>query len=168
MEEIRLFSLIIPAFKQEKTIVKDIKKIQKVLSAFTFKNEIILVIDGLIDKTYEKAISVFSSKDSNVRIYSYKKNKGKGYAVRYGVLKAKGDVVGFIDAGMDIEASCIPILIDYMQLSNADIVIGSKLHQDSKIQYPILRRMLSWGYRTTTHLMFGFDIKDTQVGLKIF
>jgi len=55
-----------------------------------------------------------------------------------------------------------------MEWNNADIVVGSKLHPESKVNYPIQRKILSWGYRTLTHTLFGFNVKDTQVGFKIF
>ena len=78
-----------------------------------------------------------------------KKNWGKGYAVKYGMLKAKGDIVGFIDAGMDITLSSISILIDFMKLHQADIVVGSKLHPDSIVKYPIRRKI------RTSYLIFS-------------
>lgn len=85
------------------------------------------------------------------------------------MLKAKGDVIGFIDAGMDISPAGISILLDSMLWQDADIIVGSKLHPESKrINYPIFRKILSWGYRTLTHTLFDFNIKDTQVGLKFF
>src|SRR5258708_28877698 len=69
---------------------------------------------------------------------------------------------------MDLDPTEISIMLDIMDWNNADIVIGSKLHPDSKVNYPIGRKILSWGYRTLTHILFGFKVRDTQVGLKIF
>ncbi len=169
MLEIKLFSLVLPAFRQEHTIVENIRRLEKVLSGFPFDNEIIVVVDGTSDSTLSK-VERYKHRGNNnkIKLYGYEVNQGKGFAAKYGILRAKGDVVGFIDAGMDINPSGISILIDYMKLNNADVVIGSKLHPDSKVRYPFARRVLSWGYRTLTHLLFGFKIRDTQVGLKIF
>jgi len=86
----------------------------------------------------------------------------------YGVEKAAGDIIGFIDAGMDIDPSEISIMLDIFDWNKADIVVGSKLHPDSKVNYPFARKILSWGYRTITHLLFGFSIRDTQVGFKLY
>jgi len=162
---IKLLSLIVPAYKQEKTITKDLERLSKVLSTLPYKYEIILVVDGFLDKTYENAKSV---KNKKIRIYGYKKNKGKGFAIKYGILKAKGDIIGFIDAGMDLDPVEIPMMINIMDWNQADIVIGSKLHPDSKVRYPFSRKILSWGYRTVTRNLFGFNVRDTQVGLKFF
>lgn len=165
MQNINLLSLIIPVYKQEKTIVENVEHLEGVLSKFPLLYEIIVVVDGFRDKTYENARKIRSKR---VSILGYEKNQGKGHAVKYGMLKAKGDVIGFIDAGMDIDPYGISILLDFMKLHNADIMVGSKLHPDSVVSYPVKRRILSWGYRSLTHLLFGFDVRDTQVGLKLF
>lgn len=158
-------SLIIPAFKQEKIIADNIRNLDKALFILPYKYEIIVVVDGFLDKTFEKAKSVRSK---NIKVLGYEKNRGKGYAVKYGMLKAKGDIVGFIDAGMDINPATIPLLLDLMKFHDADIIVGSKLHPESKVNYPFTRLILSWGYRTLTKFLFGFAVRDTQVGLKFF
>jgi len=165
MKDIKLLSLIVPAYRQEKTITEDIKNLDKALSGLPFKHEIIVVVDGDRDSTFSNAKKV---KSENVVVIGYSKNIGKGFAIKHGVEKAKGDIIGFIDAGMDLDPTEISIMLDIMDWNNADIVVGSKLHPESKINYPFWRKILSWGYRTLAHLMFGFSVKDTQVGLKLF
>lgn len=154
-----------PAYKQEKTIVRDIKRISSTLDTLGLKYEILVVVDGLLDNTYKKALTLKSSK---VKVIGYQKNHGKGHAIRYGMLRAKGDVIGFIDAGMDIHPTGMNMLLNHMVWYNADIIVGSKLHPASKVNYPLYRTVLSWGYRSLTRVLFGFKIKDTQVGLKLF
>lgn len=161
---IKNLSLIIPAYKQEKTIVKDIEDIERVLKKLSYNYEIIVVVDGC-SKTYDSALKI---KKSKVKVFGYNKNYGKGYAVKYGVSKAKGDVIGFIDGGKDINPISIISLLNIMTRNNADIVVGSKLHLKSKINYPLFRKILSWGYRNMSYFLFGFSIRDTQVGLKFF
>lgn len=167
MQGIKLLSLIVPAFKQEKTIVKDIENLSSVLSSLFINYEIIVVVDGFFDKTYAR-IKKQESRSKNLSVLGYEKNIGKGFAIKYGVEKARGDVIGFIDAGMDLDPSEISIMLNMMDWNKADIIIGSKLHPESKVNYPPVRKILSWGYRTLTHLLFGFNVKDTQVGLKFF
>lgn len=160
-----LLSLIIPAFKQEKTIQKDIKRIVKVLDTIANKYEIIVVVDGFLDKTAQKAKSLGLRK---VKIVGYKHNKGKGYAVRFGMANAKGDFIAFLDAGMDLNPQGLSQMISCMEKEKMDIVIGSKLHPESKVTYPWQRKILSWGYRSMVKTMFGLSVSDTQVGFKIF
>lgn len=145
--------------------MKNIKSLLRALSSLPYKYEIIVVVDGLLDRTYERAKTI---ENNDVKVLGYERNHGKGYAVKYGILKAKGDIVGFIDAGMDINPAGIALFIDLMDFQNADIIIGSKLHPQSQVNYPSLRKILSWGYRFLTHILFGFDVRDTQVGLKFF
>ncbi len=165
MRSFKYLSLIVPAYKQEKTIIKDLLNLDKILSSFDFEYEILVIVDGFDDNTYKEAKTV---KRGSIRVFGYEKNKGKGFAIKYGVEKAKGDVIGFIDAGMDIDPSEISMMIDIMEWNKADIVVGSKLHPDSKVNYPMLRKILSWGYRVLTHLLFGFSVRDTQVGFKLY
>lgn len=158
-------SVIIPAFRQEKTIVKDVRNIENVLKELNYEYEVIVVIDGRVDKTYEKIRKLESDK---VKIYHYEKNQGKGYAVRYGFLKATGDIIGFIDAGLDIDPTGLSMLLNHMIWYDADIIVGSKMHPVSQVNYPFYRKVISWGYRTFTRLLFGFKVRDTQVGIKFF
>jgi glycosyltransferase involved in cell wall biosynthesis len=161
----RLLSVVIPAYKQERTIYRNVLSIEKALQAITPRYELIVVVDGLNDKTFERVQKI---KSKRLKVLGYKKNQGKGHAVRLGMMKAKGDVIGFIDAGMDINPTGFSMLLSHMAWYNADIIVGSKLHPVSKVRYPSTRKILSWGYRFLTRILFGFKIRDTQVGIKFF
>jgi len=104
-----LVSLIIPAYKQEKTIVEDLMQIKGALDQLRYDYEMIVIIDGKVDKTFEKAKKFESSK---VRIFGYDTNHGKGYAIRYGMERAKGKIIGFIDSGMDLDPNGLSILLE--------------------------------------------------------
>ncbi len=163
--KLRKISLIIPAYKQEKTIVSNVKKLTHVMKELKYSFEIIVVVDGRLDKTYERIKKYASSK---VRVYQYKYNQGKGFAIRFGALKAKGDVIGFMDAGLDIDPTGVSMLLNHMIWYDADIIVGSKMHPVSKVNYPFYRKIISWGYRTFTRLLFGFKLRDTQTGIKFY
>lgn len=158
-------SVIIPAYKQEKTIERNLFHIKTAMDQIRYDYEIILVVDGYVDKTYENAKKV---KFLNVIVTGYAHNHGKGYAIRFGMAKAKGNIVAFIDAGMDINPNGLSMLLEHFEWYNADIVVGSKLHPVSKVDYPFQRRILSFGYRLLVKILFGLHITDTQVGLKLF
>lgn len=162
---LKLLSVVIPAYKQEKTIIHDIQNIINALNEVGYAYEILIVVDGIVDKTYENAKKI---KSKQVKVLSYKENQGKGYAIRYGMLQAKGDVIGFLDAGMDIHPVGFSMLLNHMQWYNADVIVGSKLHSASKVNYPLYRKILSRGYRLFTRILFGFKVRDTQVGIKFF
>lgn len=162
-----LLSIIVPAYKQEKTIRKDLENIDKTLKAGLKDHdyEIICVVDGKLDKTWEEVKKI---KSSNIRVVGYDKNRGKGYAVRYGFAQSKGDLVSFLDAGMDISPKGVMMLISHMDWYEADIVVGSKRHPVSKVNYPLLRHILSIGYHVLVKILFNLDLTDTQSGIKLF
>lgn len=161
----QLLSLIIPSYKQEKTIVKDIQRIKKSVEVLKISYEIIIVVDGFLDKTFVRAKRLRSKK---IKVIGYLHNHGKGYAVRFGMAKAKGNLIAFLDAGMDLHPKAIKEMLTCLEEHEAHIVIGSKLHPNSKVYYPWQRKILSWGYRSMVHALFGLSIRDTQVGLKLF
>ncbi|OGE16341.1 hypothetical protein A3F00_02345 [Candidatus Daviesbacteria bacterium RIFCSPHIGHO2_12_FULL_37_11] len=163
----KLLSVIVPAFRQERTIKKDLENIEQVLkeglSEFDF--EIICVVDGDIDKTF---LNVKQIKSKKIKVFGYNSNRGKGFAVRFGMVRAKGDLISFLDAGMDISPKGIMMLMAHMEWYNADVIVGSKRHPVSRVNYPLRRRIYSIGYHLGVKMLFGLPLTDTQSGIKIF
>jgi len=158
-------SIIIPTYKQEKTIQLDLENIIKTMNQTRWEYEVICVVDGFLDKTFDNASKI---KDPKLKVIGYEKNRGKGYAIRYGMARSEGDVVAFIDAGMDINPNGISLMLEHMIWYDADIIVGSKRHSASKVDYPFIRKIYSFVYQIMVRILFGLRIKDTQVGLKIF
>lgn len=163
-----LLSVIVPAYKQERTIRKDLVNIDTTLKnglPSDYDYEIICVVDGKLDNTDQEARKI---KSPRVKIFTYTDNMGKGYAVRFGMSNAKGNLISFLDAGMDISPKGIMMLMAHMNWYNADIIVGSKRHPVSQVNYPLLRHILSVGYHLGVKILFGLDLRDTQSGIKIF
>ena len=162
-----LLSVIVPAYNQEKTIRRDLENIDRVLKVGLkeYNYEIICIVDGRVDKTFEQAQKSNSKK---IKVYYYTENMGKGYAVRFGMDRAKGHLISFLDAGMDISPKGIMMLMAHMQWYNADVIVGSKRHPVSRVNYPLRRRVYSIGYHLCVKFLFGLPLTDTQSGIKIF
>ncbi len=158
-------SLIVPVYKQEKTIRRDLQRILQTLDATPYEYEVIVVIDGRSDKSLERAKEV---KHKRLKVFSYPRNQGKGYAIRYGFKKSRGEYIAFIDAGMEIDPQGVIMAVEHLKWYDADIIVGSKRHPVSQVNYPPIRRFLSWGYYMGVRFLFGLKIRDTQAGLKIF
>lgn len=162
------FSILIPAYNESKNIVFAIKETINVLESLGSDYEVIIIDDGSDDNTYDavsKELHIFNNK---VKIEKYVPNKGKGFAIKYGFNFVTGDYILFLDADLDLHPEQVKNLIESMQKNDADVAIGSKLHKDSVVEYPLSRRVLSTGYYFLIKLLFGMPIKDTQTGLKLF
>ncbi|MEK7095302.1 MAG: glycosyltransferase [Patescibacteria group bacterium] len=157
-------SVILPAYKQEKTIVSNIKRLKKSLDLLKIPYEIVCVADGRVDKTQR---ILRKAKIANVLSLGYEQNRGKGHAVRYGMTQAKGEIVGFVDSG-DLDYTVLPLLLEHMNWYDADIMIASKKHPASKVYYPWQRRIISSVYQLMVRMLFGLNVRDTQVGMKFF
>jgi len=160
-----LLSLVIPVYKQDATIVKNLRQIKKVIDKIRYPHEIIAVVDGIVDKSLQK---IKNAKIKGVKTLGYIKNQGKSYAVRLGMKKAKGDYIMFMDSGMEIDPNAISMLLEHMEWYDADIIVGSKRHPASFVKYSLIRKILSYGYYLFVKLLFGIRIRDTQAGIKIF
>ena len=159
-------SIIVPVYKQEKTIQKDLESIINVLDQIRYDYEIIAVVDGIsCDHSYQNAKKV---KSKCLKIIGYQMNHGKGYAVRFGMAKTIGDYVAFIDAGMEIDPNGISMILEHMEWYNADIIVGSKRHPASQVNYPLDRKIISFGGHIIARFLLGINVYDTQAGLKIF
>ncbi len=158
-------SIIIPTYRQEKTIIEDLLRIKRVLDTIRYEYEMIVVIDGIVDKSAQKVKKIQSSK---LKCISYDQNHGKSYAIRTGMKIARGDYVMFIDSGMEIDPNSISMLLEHMEWYQADIIVGSKRHPASIVKYSLLRRILSYGYYYIVKILFGLNIRDTQAGIKVY
>jgi glycosyltransferase involved in cell wall biosynthesis len=162
-------SVVMPAYRAERFIVESLSRLKKVLDESKYNYEIICVVDGTSkDNTYNVAQKFANKYPKLVTITGYLSNLGKGHAVRYGMAKANGDIVGYIDAGNEINPEGLTLLLEHMKWYSADAVVASKRHPASKVIYPWQRRILSFGYQIAVRMLFGIKIRDTQVGMKFF
>ena len=163
MKDIKI-SVIMPRYNA-KNIIKDLKEAINVLEKFAKNYELIVVNDGSTNSCFDEAKKF---KHEKVKVVGYKNNFGKGNAIKYGFNFAKGEYIVFFDSGGDLDPRQIEKFFDIMKKENADIVIGSKRHPDSKVHYPWIRRLMSTIYQVLNKLLFDLDVRDTQVGLKLF
>lgn len=162
--KVKKVSVIVPAYNEEKNIEKTVRDLLFSLNHLDYDYELIIVCDGCTDST---AINARKNKSRKLRVLTYPKNYGKGYALKYGVMQATGEVVTFIDAGGDFHPSHIRRFTKLLEAFDADIVIGSKRHPMSKINYPLIRRFNSALYHALLKLLFRLQVRDTQTGLKV-
>jgi glycosyltransferase involved in cell wall biosynthesis len=129
--------------------------------------QVILVDDGSTDLTAAAAKEVALG-DARLQVVSYQPNRGKGAALQAGFEYAQGEWVAFLDADLDLHPNLLFGMFDVMRACQADVVIGSKQHPQSQVDYSFLRRVYSLGYYLLVHFLFGLPVHDTQTGIKLF
>lgn len=162
-----MLSIVVPAYNEGEHIYDNLMIIDKALSAFTSDYEIIAVNDGSKDNTGSE-VKRAASDNNRIKDFGYDDNRGKGGAVTWGAVNSKGDIVGFIDADLDLSPDLISGYFVEMSVDDADIVIGSKMHKDSKLEYPFARKVFSFCYYIMLKVLFGLKCHDTQTGLKLY
>lgn len=163
-----MLSVIVPAYNEGKKIYSNLSQINDCLASFVEGDyEIVAVNDGSKDNTGSE-ISRAAADIPTVRPVLYDNNKGKGGAVIEGVKNSRGDLVAFIDADLDISPKHLEDFLRTQKETSCDVVIGSKMHKESKLEYPFVRKVFSIGFFCLLKILFNMSIKDTQTGLKLF
>lgn len=161
-------SVVMPAYNEASNIIANIRETVETLRDLGLNFEVIVVDDGSRDQTWVAAVQDMHDFKGLVKVLHYSENLGKGNALMCGTYYATGDYIAFLDADMDLHPSQLTTFFAIMDVNDADVVIGSKRHPASSVNYPRSRRILSAGYYLLVRALFGLPIHDTQTGLKVF
>lgn len=163
MKKIQL-SLVVP-FYNESHIAQNTEILLKFFKINHISGELILVNDGstlAVDPSFLKRIS----KHKNITYLRYLPNRGRGYAIRFGFNKARGENIGYIDADLEIAPKyirdCLKMLEKY------DGVVVSKYHPKSQVDTTLLRKSASIFLNYWIKLVLNSKVRDHQAGLKLF
>ncbi len=157
-------TMVVPYYNPGPLLRQHIERMLEVLSTSGVTYEVIAVSDGATDGSEQTLTDLDPEK---VRSVVLPVNSGKGQALRTGFAMSRGNYVGFIDADGDVEASHLQPFISIIGSYEPDIILGSKRHPMSKVTYPPIRRLYSWGYQQLIRVLFRLNIRDTQTGLKV-
>lgn len=163
--ETKTLSVIIPAYRQADSIVANVRQIVATLEKTEYAFEVIVVVDGQVDDSFSL---LKKAALPHVKCFTYQHNQGKAFAIRFGMHQAVGEYILFIDAGFEIDPAGMEMLLLHMEWYEADVIVGSKRHQASVVNYTTSRKILSYGYYYLVRLLFGLKITDTQAGIKLF
>jgi dolichyl-phosphate beta-glucosyltransferase len=162
-------SVIIPAYNEEKRIKNTLLKVGGYLAKQPYDYEIIVVNDGSSDKTAD-VLQEMRSRIANLDIINNEKNRGKGFVVRQGLLKGKGEYRLFLDADSSASIEEIEKFFPYIK-QRYDVVIGSRSIKGANIisSQPWQRNFLGKIYSEMVKIFAGlYGFYDTQCGFKIF
>ncbi len=160
-------SIVIPSFNEELRLPVTLAQVSAYIRASKRETEVIVVDDGSTDRTADVANS-FRGEIQRLRVVANKKNRGKGYSVRHGMLEARGRVVLFTDADLSAPIDETDKLL--AALADHDVAIGSRALNRSLIS---VRQSV---FRESAGIIFNFIVRailrlpfvDTQCGFKAF
>jgi dolichol-phosphate mannosyltransferase len=156
-----LISVVIPVFNEELTIGSVIERLTAVMQKIGFKYEIIVVDDCSTDRSLE------ISKSQSAKVFSLKKHMGKGYALRAGFAKAKGDIITTIDSDGSHRPEELPRLLTPILRNKADLVIGSRYLG----QKPVAAKKLNAAgvrlFNFLIKILTRAEVSDSQSGYRV-
>ncbi|MFQ5620446.1 MAG: dolichyl-phosphate beta-glucosyltransferase [Candidatus Nanoarchaeia archaeon] len=157
-----MISIVIPVYNEEVRVVEGITAKLEYAKKGDF--EIIVVDDGSTDNTKK----IVQEQFPNVKLMGYEHNKGKGNAVKMGMLAAKGDLVLFTDLDLSTPMEELDKFLPY--LKEFDIVIGSRAMKESKVEkhQDFYREFAGKTFNKIVRIFAVRGIKDTQCGFKLF
>lgn len=167
-----LLSIVIPAYNEEQRLGKTLTESFNYLAAQDYTSEIIVVDDGSSDRTVEVANGFQSRASEKTKLSVLKNpgNRGKGYAVRNGMLHANGEIHLFFDADLATPLDQIPKVIQPILNGEYDVVFGSRALNEAviEVEQSFLRQLRGRGGNLIIQTLTGMKVKDTQCGFKAF
>ena len=162
-------SLVIPVYNEEAILKDTIRELTAYMQAQFQDYEILMVNDGSADRSGEMILEAHRE-EPHVLYAGYDNNRGKGGAVRYGVMQATGDIVIYTDCDLAYGTEVIGRAAEHFrEHSETSILIGSRrLHPEGYEGYTALRRLASKTYVTVLALAAGIKLSDSQCGFKAF
>ena len=167
-------SVVMPVYNLATTIAENIRETAALFERHGVRAELVPVDDGSTDGTAAvlRTLAGESRQSNNptilMRPVVLERNGGKGAALRAGFEASTGAYVMLLDGDLDIHPKQTPFFFEALVEKKADVVVGSKRHPQSEVQYPWHRRIVSWVYFTLVRLFVGLPITDTQTGMKLF
>jgi dolichyl-phosphate beta-glucosyltransferase len=161
-------SVVVPAYNEEKRLGASLKRMLAYFDTQNYPFEILVVDDGSNDGTASIVAQIADCRPQ-VRLLSYRPNRGKGHAVRYGMLRAKGTRVLFCDADLATPIEEVEKLLAKLD-EGYEIAIGSRDVAGSQLikRQSFVREMGGRTFNKMVRLLAVPGIHDTQCGFKIF
>jgi len=161
-------SVVIPAFNEERRLLPTLERLHAHLSARPMSYEIVVVDDGSRDKTCE-VVEEAAARLPNIVLLRKQRNRGKGAAVRHGMLLARGRIRVMWDADCSMPPEELPRLLAPIESRHAEIAIGSRYAEGARtVKQPRYRVLWSRLCNKIIQRWLVPRVLDTQCGFKAF
>jgi len=163
-------SIVIPAFNEAHRLPPGMTRIAEFCRAEAPRSEVIIVVEKSADGTLELARE-FAAKQANFRVLGGEVQRGKGFAVRTGMLAATGDFVFFMDADLSVPLDEITAFLRYFEKHpEIAVLAGNRQHAGSEIiqRQSWLRQKMGQSFNRIVRRLAGLRLLDTQCGFKAF
>ena len=165
-------SIIIPAYNESIRIVDTLNSIKSYLADNKKRwnsSEVIVVSDGSSDDT-DDVVRSHAKEFPELKLVTYSDNRGKGYAIKQGVLASVGNLVLFTDADGATPITELDHCAEFITSDNTDMVIASRRSTDANVikKQPLFRKILGNAFSLTVRMLLGIKFLDTQCGFKLF
>jgi len=157
-----MVSFVIPVYNEKESIESFYKELIKVVPQINKNYEIIFIDDGSTDDSL-KLLKLIATKNSHVRLYSFRRNLGKSEALTYGFIKAKGDYIITLDADLQDKPSEINKLYKKAK-SGSDLVCGWRRFRQDKKKSIFISKI----FNSLMEIFFNLNIHDYNCGLKVY
>ena len=163
-------SVVMPVYNLSATIEGNLVATAELFDSHSIRAELVPVDDGSADSTADAIRRAAARQYTHVVVKPVfcERNGGKGAALKAGFAASTGEYVMLLDGDLDIHPKQTPWFFEQVAKNGADIVVGSKRHRRSVVQYPWHRRVVSWVYFTLVRMFIGLPLTDTQTGMKLF
>ncbi len=164
-------TVVVPAYNETRRLTDNLLTVLSYLRTYRPDAELIVVDDGSTDGTAEVAEELFSRRpDVNARVLRFAQNRGKGAAVREGLLASRTPIALFTDADLSTPITELPKVVSPLEVDSCDITFGSRALDRRLIgqRQPWRREQGGKVFNALVRLMTGLPFRDTQCGFKAF
>lgn len=163
-------SIIVPAYNEAHRLEASIRDLNKYLRSKSWSCEFLLVVEKSTDGTLELAKRL-ANEHPLTNVIGNDVQRGKGYAVRTGMLRARGEIALFMDADLSTSLAEIDRFLERLaEKPEIDVLVGNRAHYQSKVlmSQGFLRKTMGQTFNAILRLITGIQIRDTQCGFKAF
>lgn len=156
-------SVVVPVYNEEDTVAAELEKLFEVAAV----RQVVVVDDASRDRSVEVVRSVVPPEDVDLELVRQPENRGKGAAVRRGLERTTGAVVGIHDADGEYDTTDIPAVLRPIEEGRTSVVYGSRVLRDNP-SYSLTYYWGNWCITQLANLLYGLDLTDLETCYKFF